>query len=124
MDTRQIYIEHDGVVSIEAEAFYSRSPSTTSNGFFVSPDEGSTQTIGGGAFDIVGANDNTVVQSSVSGAPGANPSLLYRMYISTAGTYRIYVRGVATTATADTAFVSIVELADGIGVGNPDYWYC
>lgn len=122
-----VYLERNGVVVGEAEAFSARAAAANGTNWLVVPDEDA----GAGPF-VSNARDRKYVQSlpdnQSPGGPMNDPSVRYEMHINTPGTYRLYMRwdGNNTNSTtrgqSDSIFADVVELKDGAG-GTVADWY-
>ena len=120
-----VYLESGGVLSVEGENFTSRM-GDGSDAWFIVPTESP-----GDPPSFINASGGSFVQTlpdnggaNTSNPPSQNPHVDYAFNISTAGTYRAWLRwdGGTPSGNADSIYASIVELQDGAGGTNAD-WY-
>ena len=124
-----IFRENGGTVTVEAEHFESRTDASDDNHrWLIVPDEAQPGTMflnarGGKYMQVLpdsGQNRNQPNQFFNGTYTG--PSLTYKLQIGTTGMYRLYLRSVGPDGVGDTVYARIVELADGPGGANAD-WY-
>ena len=115
-----IFIESGGQIVVEAETFSSRTPSTTAEWLIV-PDESA-----GTPSQFTNFRGSGYIQAlpdTFSGsAPLSPPFIEYNLWLSTPGQYRLFTRFDSANDQSDTFYASIVELIDGPGGSNAD-WY-
>ena len=123
-----LYLETGGVVVGEGELFSGRVPfaGPENDNWLIVPVEDP------GAGPFLNARGGMFVQSlpdQIGGGSGANgpPEVHYGMRITAPGQYRLYVRWdgnrlVGNGGNADSMFMDIVELKDGVGGAIAD-WY-
>ncbi|GEM_PF-1513694 len=129
-----VYQEVDGQVVIEAEHFDTRTKAAAGGRYWhIAPDEDGllnpndftpvyTEARGGKYMhalpDIQGSDyiHNTVATVD------ADPHLDFRIRIATPGTYRLFLRWAAIDSRANSIYAQILELRDGVGGAQAD-WY-
>ena len=121
------YVESGGIVQGEAENFHAKANSTVSPGTdawvevpTVAVQGATFEDAQGGLFFQCQPDDGTA-NAAFSGA-GAGASVDYKIQINTPGTYRLYLRWDGWDGASDSIYAGILELADGIGGTNAD-WY-
>ena len=111
----KVFLESGGQVVAEAENFSLATPSDTHEWLFV-PTGGLFQNPRGEGY-IQALPDN-----GGSSGPLEPPIVEYKVRITTAGTYRLYVRWDANADSSDSFYANILELQDGSG-GSVADWY-
>ncbi|MCL4204889.1 MAG: autotransporter-associated beta strand repeat-containing protein, partial [Pirellulaceae bacterium] len=113
------YFEVGGRIVAEAEEFTRRTATSYPDNWLIVPDEDS------GAGVLAGARgDGRYIQSlpdqaGTGGSPTGAPSIEYDFFVTTAGTYRLYLRwannqNVGGGGNSDSIFVDIVQKKDGV----------
>jgi len=127
------FTEHGGQVVVEAEHFTERNPRPGGTSWTLKPLENNGTSPQDGGPMVANARAGHYVQTLPDEGPGAggplnNPSSLYRVEITTPGTYRLYLRwdgnntNGGSRGRSDSVFVDLVELKDGAGGAIAD-WY-
>jgi hypothetical protein len=121
-----LYAEAAGVVAVEAEHFSSRTDQSEDpqHGYKIIPtedpgDQEYKNARGGQYIQVLpNSGDNANVTERVNNAPYVD----YQVFITTPGTYRLWLRWGGYSGDSDSAYAQIVELMDGAGGANQD-WY-
>jgi len=121
-------VESGGVVQGEAENYHLKANSTVApatDAWVEVPTvaaQGATfENAQGGLFFQCQPDDATAPSAAFSGA-NAGAQVDYKIQISTAGTYRLYLRWDGWNDASDSLYAGILELADGAGGTHAD-WY-
>lgn len=117
--------EVGGIVAGDAEDFSSRT-SFGGQDWLVVP----TESIGSGSFSNARGGEyiQFLSDSGINNSPSLNPpwatspTVAYQMNINTTGTYNLYVRWDGLGGNSDSFYADIVELKDGTGGTEAD-WY-
>ncbi len=121
-----IYAEAGGVVAVEAEHFSGRTDQAEDpqHSWRIIPTEDAGEqeykNARGGQYIQVLPNsgDNANVPERVNNPPFVD----YKVFVTTPGTYRLWLRWGGYSGDSDSAYAQIVELIDGTGGANQD-WY-
>lgn len=121
-----IYKEAGGVAAVEAEHYYARTDQAEDpfHKWLVIPDDDP------GEQTYANARGNKYIQVLPNSGANANtpevvnntPHIDYKVLITTPGTYRLWLRWGGYSGDSDSMYGQIVELKDGNGGANPD-WY-
>ena len=110
---QRVFLESGGRVVVEAENFSSRIGVDERNWYIVPEEAAGTPT------QFANFRGAGYVQALPDGAGASGslqpPLIQYRIYISTVGTYRLFVRWDSFSDQSDTFYASVVELRDGTG---------
>ncbi len=117
-----VFFEKNGQVVVEAEQFQSRT-SYGGDDWRIVPDEtsgvASFANPRGGYIQVV---PDAGLGNTHSPPFGFGPSVRYTVHIDTPGDYQLFSRFDGFSANSDSLYASIVELQDGVGTGQAD-WY-
>jgi autotransporter-associated beta strand protein/predicted outer membrane repeat protein len=116
------FIERNGLLVGEATDFSGSASSAAANQWV---ERGLTS--GNNPNTLNGSRTGDFIQVPDAGgltgtAPNVTPSVDYTILITTAGTYDLFLRAAGFDGGSDSIFASIVELQDGTGGANSD-WY-
>ncbi len=121
-----VYTSTNGQFVMEGEWYGSRADTSYPDSWLVVPDEDA----GAGTLNL--ARGGKFVQSlpdqvGTGGGPMVAPSIQYSVAITDPGTYQLYLRwgnntNVGGGGNSDSMFVDLVEIKDGTGTGQAD-WY-
>lgn len=118
------YVESGGIVQGEAEDYHANAIATAAPGTDAwveaptTPAQGATfENAQGGLFFQCQPDDATPSMTFATG-----PSVDYTIQITTPGAYRLYLRWDGWDGASDSIYAGMVELADGAGGANAD-WY-
>jgi hypothetical protein len=120
-----IHESANNVFVIEAENYTSRVGFGTTDNWLVVPTESAG--VGVSATNARGGRWVQSLPDNEAGGGGQNapPYIDYQINVTDPGTYRLYLRwdgNVAKAGNADSIYAGIVELQDGVGGANPDWF--
>ena len=120
--TDAVFFERNGQVVVEAEDFQSRTSVGASNWLIVPDETSGVASFSNARGKYIQVLPDNVLFNGNSPPFGHSPAVRYTVHIDTPGDYRLFARFDGFDGGSDSLYASIIELRDGVGTGQAD-WY-